>query len=767
MRVAALDRSGVARALRALTLFAAPARRRTRCRRSPRSRRRIARPTSPSSTATARRSRPFASTRRCAAWRGRRSPRCRRRLLTRDRPERGQALLGARRRRLAGGGDERLGQPLEHANARRVDADDAARRPDRRRPGAAGRRPQRRPEARPGGDGDASSSARWKKSEILEAYLNSVPYRGEIVGIEALAQTLFAKHPSGLDAQEAAIAAALVRSPNAKAADVAERACGVLKLQRLDCVGVKGLAESALLRRGGMPLGEQLAPHFARRAIDPAGAAFAGQPARRAPAALRGRAAAPPARRARRQERRGRRRRRPRQRQRRSARLGRLERRSLGRGRGRRRPGAAPAGLDAEAVRLRAGVREAADHAGDADRRFAGADRDRRGLYLPQNYDHAWKGFVSARTALGASLNVPAVRVGAMVGTDALLARLNALGLALPESAGWYGASLALGSADVSLLGLTNAYRTLANGGRYAPVALVGRRAAAAPVRVADAAARLPRHRHPRRQQRPRAHLRLGQPARDARLRGGQDRHQQGHARQLVRRLHRPLHDRRLGRQRQRRGDARRQRRQRRGAGLAVDRRLPARRRAVAAAGATGRRGARSASLRLAARAGARRVLPRRQRAGAAARRPARCARPSATASPARATAASSRSIPTFRRRRSASPSKASAARGASTAAASAPASGCAGRRGRGAIGSISSTRPGRRCRASPSRCAAPASGILARRRGDRAVARKRRLVMRIVLIDVRVDLWRPRSMTCPPCPVRTSGCRPATPTTA
>ena len=42
------------------------------------------------------------------------------------------------------------------------------------------------------------------------------------------------------------------------------------------------------------------------------------------------------------------------------------------------------------------------------------------GLYLPQNYDHAWKGFVSARTALGASLNVPAVRVGAMVGTDAL-----------------------------------------------------------------------------------------------------------------------------------------------------------------------------------------------------------------------------------------------------------------------------------------------------------------------------------------------------------
>ena len=109
------------------------------------------------------------------------------------------------------------------------------------------------------------------------------------------------------------------------------------------------------------------------------------------------------------------------------------------------------------------------------------------GLYLPQNYDRAWKGFVSARTALGASLNVPAVRVGAMLGTDALHSRLNALGLALPESAGWYGASLALGSADVTLLALTNAYRALANGGRYAPAAMaVGK--GAVPARVADPA---------------------------------------------------------------------------------------------------------------------------------------------------------------------------------------------------------------------------------------------------------------------------------------
>ncbi|MEO8527408.1 MAG: transglycosylase domain-containing protein, partial [Caldimonas sp.] len=117
----------------------------------------------------------------------------------------------------------------------------------------------------------ARLDAAWKKSEVLEAYLNSVPFRGEIVGIDALAQTLFAKHASGLDAQEAALAAALVRSPNARPPAVAERACGVLRLQGQSCVGIVGLTETALARRGGMPLGEQLAPHFARQVVDPLG----------------------------------------------------------------------------------------------------------------------------------------------------------------------------------------------------------------------------------------------------------------------------------------------------------------------------------------------------------------------------------------------------------------------------------------------------------------------------------------------------------------
>jgi penicillin-binding protein 1C len=94
------------------------------------------------------------------------------------------------------------------------------------------------------------------------------------------------------------------------------------------------------------------------------------------------------------------------------------------------------------------------------------------GLYIPQNYDRQFKGWVSARTALGASLNVPAVRTLVMVSPDAFHKQLMQLGLPLKESGDYYGYSLALGSAEVSLLNLTNTYRTLANDGRASPTTL-------------------------------------------------------------------------------------------------------------------------------------------------------------------------------------------------------------------------------------------------------------------------------------------------------
>lgn len=93
------------------------------------------------------------------------------------------------------------------------------------------------------------------------------------------------------------------------------------------------------------------------------------------------------------------------------------------------------------------------------------------GLYIPQNYDRQFKGWVSVRTALAASLNVPAVRTLVMVTPDAFHRQLGAVGLPLRESGDYFGYSLALGSPEVPLLHLTNAFRTLANGGRMGPVA--------------------------------------------------------------------------------------------------------------------------------------------------------------------------------------------------------------------------------------------------------------------------------------------------------
>jgi penicillin-binding protein 1C len=87
------------------------------------------------------------------------------------------------------------------------------------------------------------------------------------------------------------------------------------------------------------------------------------------------------------------------------------------------------------------------------------------GLYVPENYDHASRGWVSLRTALAGSLNVPAVRALVLVGTEPFVERLRALGFAhLSQDGDYYGYSLALGSAEVTLWELVNAYRSLANG---------------------------------------------------------------------------------------------------------------------------------------------------------------------------------------------------------------------------------------------------------------------------------------------------------------
>jgi len=337
---------------------------------------------------------------------------------------------------------------------------------------------------------------RWSKAQILEAYLNLVPFRGELVGVAAVSSTLFGKAAHSLNAEEAAIASALIRAPNAAPRVVAQRACAVMQAQAqasatTDCTTLTFFTHSVLSRRH-WPANEGLAPHLARKLL------AAAPPPK--PSTLASTLNAP---------------------------LQRFAVASLQQHlrelRGRNVADGAVLVLDNASGEVLAWVGSSGELSAAAEVDAVTALRqpgstlkpflytqalaERRltaasliedsaahiatpgGLYIPQNYDRRFAGWVSVRTALASSLNVPAVRTLAMVSPDAFFQQLQHLGLNLAQTGGWYGYSLALGSPEVSLLNLTNAYRTLANGGRYTPVRWTLDEAAAPPVQALDARA--------------------------------------------------------------------------------------------------------------------------------------------------------------------------------------------------------------------------------------------------------------------------------------
>jgi penicillin-binding protein 1C len=313
----------------------------------------------------------------------------------------------------------------------------------------------------------------WSKDQILEAYLNLAPFRGELVGVAAMSRGLFGKAPDGLDEAEAALAAALLRAPNAAPRLVARRACVLLKeMNRAGfCRDLDVLAEVQLagtLRRADAT--PDLAPHLARKLLTAPGqrlrSTLDADTQRFAAASLR-------------------------------RHLGALAARNVADG--------AVVVIDNASGEVLAWVGSSGElseapavdgvtalrQAGSTLKPFLyGLAFERRdltpasliedaplslptgnGLYTPQNYDPEYRGWVSARAALGGSLNVPAVKTLVRIGADDFAERLRRFGFdSLVERGDWYGYSLALGSADVSVLALANAYRALANGGRWSPV---------------------------------------------------------------------------------------------------------------------------------------------------------------------------------------------------------------------------------------------------------------------------------------------------------
>lgn len=86
--------------------------------------------------------------------------------------------------------------------------------------------------------------------------------------------------------------------------------------------------------------------------------------------------------------------------------------------------------------------------------------------YRPRNYDRAFRGPVSLRTALASSLNVPAVRTQVAAGVEATVTLAERMGISTLADRSRIGPSIALGSNEVRLIELTTAYATVANQGR-------------------------------------------------------------------------------------------------------------------------------------------------------------------------------------------------------------------------------------------------------------------------------------------------------------
>ena len=87
--------------------------------------------------------------------------------------------------------------------------------------------------------------------------------------------------------------------------------------------------------------------------------------------------------------------------------------------------------------------------------------------YTPFNYDELEHGPVPVRTALGSSLNIPAVKTLQAVGIENTINLAHRLGITSLSEAGQYDLSLALGGGQVSLLELSTAYAALANNGYF------------------------------------------------------------------------------------------------------------------------------------------------------------------------------------------------------------------------------------------------------------------------------------------------------------
>jgi len=85
--------------------------------------------------------------------------------------------------------------------------------------------------------------------------------------------------------------------------------------------------------------------------------------------------------------------------------------------------------------------------------------------YVPRNYDGKFHGTMPMRKALAMSLNIPAIKTLSLVGLDAAKEMARRLGITTISDERNYGLSMAIGAAEVRPLDMTAAFSVFANDG--------------------------------------------------------------------------------------------------------------------------------------------------------------------------------------------------------------------------------------------------------------------------------------------------------------
>lgn len=89
--------------------------------------------------------------------------------------------------------------------------------------------------------------------------------------------------------------------------------------------------------------------------------------------------------------------------------------------------------------------------------------------YTPVNYDGKFRGPVTIRTALGSSLNVPAVKILSIIGIPEMLKTAHDLGITTLNDPGRYGLSLTLGGGEIKMIDMMTVFGTFSQMGKKYP----------------------------------------------------------------------------------------------------------------------------------------------------------------------------------------------------------------------------------------------------------------------------------------------------------